>query len=153
MVRTGQLLSSLLCGCLFIAGCSGGGDSVDRLETVPAEGMVKIDGSPFGPGTISFIPTVQTGDRIRAASAMISADGNFKVRTYEDGDGIVPGSYNVKVSVPLESASPAPNVENFELTVGPTGDKNIFLDLKTRKGNTGTLLSPKLDGGGASTDL
>lgn len=150
--RAGQIIPLLICICLF-GGCSGGGDTVDRLATVPASGTLTIDGTAFGPGTLDFIPVEQSGDRFRAASAAIEEGGRFSVRTYEEGDGIVPGSYTVKVSVPLESASPAPNVEYFELTVGAAGDTNIAIDLKTKKGNEGTLLSPNLQGGGASTDL
>ena len=152
MKRAGLIIPLLTCFCL-LAGCSGGGDTVDRLATVPASGTLSVDGTAFGPGTLDFIPLEQAGDRFRAASAAVEEGGRFSVRTYEEGDGIVPGSYTVKVSVPLESASPAPNVEYFELTVGAGGDTNIVVDLKSKKGHEGTLLSPNLQGGGASTNL
>lgn len=152
MVSRGIIVSLLFVSC-YCVGCSGSGGSVDKLDTVPASGKVTVDGSPFGPGTLDLIPLDQTQDRIHAASATVEDDGSFNVRTYEDGDGIVPGAYTVKLSVPLESASPAPNVAPYELTISDSGNTEISLDLKSRKGNDGTLLSPNLDGGGASTDL
>ncbi|QDT32462.1 hypothetical protein [Thalassoglobus polymorphus] len=137
----------LLYSLAFMVGCSGGADlEMDKLKTVPASGKLTIDGSPFGPATIDLIP-LDSNERVRAGSAQVEEDGSFTVGTYDDDDGIVPGSYTVRVSVPLDSASPAPNVEYFEFTVGNDGDEEIALDLKKGAG-AGGLLSPDLDGGG-----
>ncbi|WP_417848458.1 hypothetical protein [Thalassoglobus sp.] len=137
----------LLYSLAFMVGCSGGADlEMDKLKTVPASGKLTIDGSPFGPATIDLIP-LDSNERVRAGSALVAEDGSFTVGTYDDDDGIVPGSYTVRVSVPLDSASPAPNVEYFEFTVGDDGDKEIALDLKKGTG-AGGLLSPDLGGGG-----
>lgn len=152
MFRTEILMSSMM-ACLFFVGCSGGGSSGNRLETVPAAGNLTLDGSAFGPCTLDLIPVENQEDgRFRSATGHVSDDGSFVVGTYDDDDGIVPGSYTVQVNVPLESATPAPNVEYFEFTVGEDGNKEISISLKTASG-AGSLMSPELKGGGASTDL
>ncbi|MEZ6122282.1 MAG: hypothetical protein R3C49_03775 [Planctomycetaceae bacterium] len=144
-------MSKSVCSLLamFILGCSG--SSVDRLETVPASGTVTLDGKSFGPATLDFLPT--SGDKVHNASGAVKEDGTFVATTYESGDGIVPGTYTVKVSVPIESASPAPNVKNFEFTVDAGGSNSISIALESKKGNVGTLLSPEMGPSGASTDL
>ncbi len=151
MFRRDLLISSFL--CLVLCGCSDSGDSVDQLKTVPASGKVTLDGNDFGPGTLDFIPVGQPGnDKVSSASAMVGEDGTFDVGTYDDDDGIVPGKYTVRLNA-MDSAAETPNAENFEVTVGDSGDENIVINLKSKKSNAGTLMSPSLDGGGAGTGL
>ena len=49
------------------------------------------------------------------------------------------------------AAGMAPAVDSQTVKVGPQGDENLQIGLKTRKG--GDLLSPKLQEAGASTKL
>jgi len=137
---------------LLVSSCSKSSDGVDRLDTVPASGTLTLDGSAYGPAILDLLPLSKSGERSRSASARVNDDGSFVVGTYEDDDGIVPGDYSVRLNQ-LDSAVAAPNVEDYQFTIGQDGNKNLTIDLKSRKGDAGTLMSPKLESGGASTAL
>jgi hypothetical protein len=74
-------------------GCSDG-----LPERVPVSGRVVIDGQPLTSGTIRFKPT-----QGRVATGVIQSDGSFTMSTFEDGDGVVPGTHAVTVSSKDES--------------------------------------------------
>ncbi|MDB4733077.1 hypothetical protein OAF42_01405 [Planctomicrobium sp.] len=142
----------LVLSIVFMSGCSSSSDNVDRLKTVPASGKLTLDGTAYGPATLDLLPLSKSGERSRSASAKVSEDGNFVVGTYEDDDGIVPGEFSVRLNL-LDSAMSAPNVEDYQFTVGSDGDENLTIALKSKKDNAGTLMSPKLESGGAGTGL
>lgn len=142
----------LTLSCALVAGCSKSSDNVDRLETVPASGKLTLDGTAYGPATLDLLPLSKAGERSRSASAKVGDDGSFVVGTYEEDDGIVPGDFSVRLNL-LDSAMAAPNVEDFQFTVGNDGNEDLTIDLKSKKNDAGTLMSPKLESGGASTAL
>jgi hypothetical protein len=148
VLRADCLIPMFLCCSVFL-GCSEAGP--ERLPTVPAGGMVMLEGDLVGEATLDFIPTA-AGTEICSATAQVAADGTFTVTTYDEGDGIVVGSYNVKVTFPIENASP-PNIAPFELTIAAGGDADLLINLTPQKGTKGTLMSPELDSGGAGTNL
>jgi hypothetical protein len=63
--------------------------------TVTVEGAVTLDGQPVPGATVLFMPEGGNG---RAASALTDDDGNFRVTTYEEGDGALPGHYRIVVT-------------------------------------------------------
>ncbi|MBN2581384.1 MAG: hypothetical protein JXB10_20550 [Pirellulales bacterium] len=71
----------------FFAGCGDG-----RPKRVPVSGRVLIDGRPLEVGFIRVVP--QKG---RPATGPIEADGRFRLKTYEDDDGCVPGTHGLMV--------------------------------------------------------
>ena len=84
-------------GCLgasLFIGC-GGRD----VEQVQVTGKVTLDGGPMpGPGTLYFTPVKAAGDApLRPGTAQFDADGSYAAGSFESGDGLVPGTYNVAV--------------------------------------------------------
>jgi hypothetical protein len=80
--------------------CTAWGCSDGRPARVPVSGRVVIDGQPVTTGSIRFSP--ESG---RPAVSAISSDGRFELRTFEDGDGCVPGSHRVSVLAYKETPS------------------------------------------------
>lgn len=88
--RRGCLL--LLALGLLTQGCGGSAS----LGTVKIKGVVKHNGKALSSGTVTFNPTdVKNG---RAAQGAIQPDGTFVLSTSKDGDGALPGTYNVTVT-------------------------------------------------------
>lgn len=80
---------------LLLAGCGG----PSRPPTVKVTGKVTFKGgAPPAEGTIYFNPvSVAEGLPRRPGSGPFDAEGNFVVTSFEDGDGLVPGTYRVRV--------------------------------------------------------
>ena len=85
------LLFSLL---LLLGGCG-----YDRPSTIAMHGTVTFGGqTPPTAGAIYFAPIeVAPGLPRRPARAMFDADGHFRATSFDDGDGIVPGTYRVRI--------------------------------------------------------
>ncbi|MCA9014241.1 MAG: carboxypeptidase regulatory-like domain-containing protein [Planctomycetaceae bacterium] len=87
-----------ICSGLVLVGC---GSGVDRPSTSKVEGTVTFDNQPLEGASISFIP--QDG---RPASGFTDASGHFVLKTFEAGDGAIPGEHTVIVTkVTAESNS------------------------------------------------
>lgn len=85
------------CVCMMLFGALG----CDRgLPMVPVSGVVTFDGGPCpAPGTIIFKPVeVQDGLPSRSGRAAFDTDGRFEVTSFDDGDGLLPGTYLAEVS-------------------------------------------------------
>jgi len=80
-----------------LSACGGSGEP--RLATVKIKGKLYVDDKLFGPCTLNLVPDAP-GPSKRAASAVVGADGNFVLRTYDEGDGAVPGKYKVSLALP-----------------------------------------------------
>jgi hypothetical protein len=79
-------------GFLAFAGC---GDDTGLAKRYAVSGTVKYNDKPVEKGRIDFIPAdLKEG---RAAGGSIS-NGYYTLTTATDGDGALPGSYNVTVS-------------------------------------------------------
>lgn len=81
------LLAAAVGMVVTVAGCGDG-----RPARVPVSGHVLIDGKPLTYGFIRLMP-----EGARAASAQIGPDGRFTLKTFEDGDGVVPGTHPVMI--------------------------------------------------------
>jgi hypothetical protein len=66
-----------------------------KTDAVPVTGKVSYNGAPLTSGTILLIPESQG----TAPTGMIQPDGTFKLTTYKQDDGAVPGKYKVVVQV------------------------------------------------------
>ena len=78
--------------------------------TVPVEGRVTFGGQPPPqPGYVYFVPRGDDPSVAgrRPGSALFTTDGTFKATTFEDGDGLIPGTYEVRVTCEMPVASPA----------------------------------------------
>lgn len=80
----------------LLAGCGDG-----RPTRVPVSGTVLIDGKPLGSGHVRLVPA-----DARPAWGAIDPQGNFRLTTFEQGDGCVPGTHRVAV-IAYQTVSPS----------------------------------------------
>jgi hypothetical protein len=82
--RAGLALAVLL--AVIAAGCD------SRPTRVPVVGKVLIDGQPLTKGFVTVVPTDG-----RAATGQIQPDGTFRLTTFDENDGCLPGTHAVTV--------------------------------------------------------
>jgi len=71
---------------MIVTGCE------SRSKRVPVAGQVLIDGQPLAGGHIWIEPAAD-----RAGSGVIDEQGRFRMTTYDENDGCVPGTHQVAV--------------------------------------------------------
>jgi hypothetical protein len=88
--RSGILLALVV----LLGGCGHEGP-----VTVPVRGRVTFDGAaPPAEGMVYFAPEqVPAGLPRRPGRGRFGTDGTYRVTSFEDGDGLVPGTYRVRV--------------------------------------------------------
>ncbi|MBN1589185.1 MAG: hypothetical protein JW888_06705 [Pirellulales bacterium] len=85
-----EWIASAAVMAMIVATFAGCGDG--RPTRVPVSGQVLIDGKPLSHGFIRLTP-----EGARAATAEIGPDGRFTLKTFEPGDGVVPGTHPVVI--------------------------------------------------------
>jgi hypothetical protein len=93
-----RMSHSLVAALGLLASAVGCGSSEPGL--VPVRGKVTLDGGPWPKeGTINFTPagTAEGADpsKSRPGSAKFATDGSFTAGSFEEGDGLFPGTYKV----------------------------------------------------------
>lgn len=106
------------------AGCGG-----NPYGAVPVSGRVTVGGQkPAGECEVFFVPaphgdTNATALRPRPTVALSDLDGAFVVSSFKEGDGLLPGTYDVRVECwktrPQESEDGKPAVKGVSLV--PSG--------------------------------
>jgi hypothetical protein len=88
-------LAVVSCSLIFLAGCGGS----ERPSTVPVSGKITFAGGPPpAEGTVNFMALeAAEGFPKRPGAGKFDADGNLTVRSFTEGDGLVPGKYRVRV--------------------------------------------------------
>lgn len=86
----------LLAGLLTASGC--GSKHSDRLAVFPVSGQVTWNGQPLANALVVLHPQGVQDPRSMAARAQTDPHGNFRVTTYEAGDGAAAGDYAVTVA-------------------------------------------------------
>ena len=86
-------------------GCSGG----SGLGTVPVTGKVLLNGEPLEGATVVFNPSGEG----RAASGTTDAAGVYKLTTDTNGDGALPGEYQIAVTKYDGKGVPMPDTSNM----------------------------------------
>lgn len=97
LLKRMQQQAALWCfGLMLIVslGCGGG------LPTVPVSGVVTFDGGACpAPGNVIFKPVeIEEGLPSRPGRAQFGTDGRFEVTSFNEGDGLLPGTYIAEVS-------------------------------------------------------
>lgn len=82
---------------LVTLGC---GQAAPKLT--PASGVVLIDGEPAADISVQFLPDEVEGETRPTSYAVTDAQGQFTLKTYEQGDGAVTGGHNVILVDTLE---------------------------------------------------
>ena len=94
-----------LCSLLLLAGCAGSGSAP---KTAPVSGKIVLaNGEPLTRGIIIFHPKDPPGNEARA---FVGKDGSFKLSTFLQEDGAVPGHYVVTVE-PIANQAPGGQVK------------------------------------------
>jgi hypothetical protein len=84
----------VVCCLLSMLGCG-----PSRPDTVPVSGRLTYGGGDWPkPGRVYFTPLEPAeGFPRRAGRADFEPDGRFRVGTWEDGDGLMPGKYRISI--------------------------------------------------------
>ena len=118
-------------------------------KTIRVSGRVTFDGQPPpGPGSVYFLPIeAAEGFPSRPASGAFGTDGGFKAKTFEPGDGLMPGKYLLAIECwdtppsmqgnPGKSHVPkkyqSPQTSGFKLDITrDMGPQEINLDVVTK---------------------
>ncbi len=93
-----------LCVALAVlaAGCSKSGDP-NRPKTVPVTATVTFQGKPVEGASVMLIPTVP---KANGATGKSDPSGVVKFTTFDAGDGVVAGKYNVVISKTTVEGAP-----------------------------------------------
>ncbi len=111
-LRSGSWIAAALLMVLGLAGC---GPASNLPKTVPAEGVVTLDGTPVSDVTIIFIAETGTYN----ATAVTDAQGKFALKAFPEKDGAVPGKYKVEMTKTIvEAASAKKDEPNVNLKYG-----------------------------------
>jgi hypothetical protein len=86
----------LLAALLTALGC--GSKHADRLAVFPVSGRILWDGRPLPNAFVVLHPQGPQDLRAITARGQTDQDGNFRVTTYEAGDGAPAGAYAVTVA-------------------------------------------------------
>ena len=94
MTRRHAVWRLLTSACLVLTGCG-----PQRPGMVRVRGQITFDGQPPpAEGMVFFAPeTTAPGRPIRPGRARFGRDGAFVVTSFDEGDGLVPGTYRVQV--------------------------------------------------------
>lgn len=123
----GVVVTSLV---VLVAGCSGG---VGTAPTAPAAGSISLAGQPIADVNVTFTPTAG-----RSATGRTDAQGRFALSTFAEGDGAVPGSHRVTLSLPAadvpmpgtpEAASYKPPTAPFPARYGSLDDTDLVVEI------------------------
>ena len=78
-----------------VCGCGGDGNATTSQPTVEVSGQVlRADDKPLTSARVTFIPQELPAYQ---ASAELGPDGRFRLTTFADADGAVPGRYKVRI--------------------------------------------------------
>ena len=91
---------------LVAGGCSGGGN---LPRTVPARGVVTLDGKPVEAAQVVLVPDPPGTGAVGGFGAS-DTNGRFSLRAFDAKDGVIPGAYKVQVSKTIRTKldGPAP---------------------------------------------
>lgn len=107
------LVAAFLCGC---------GES--RPPLAAAAGRVVCAGAPLTEGSITFVPIPENNDKTpgKAAKGEITADGSFRLTTWDAFDGAIVGRHRVEFEMPEGDAeeNEQPAAEDSEQEAAPS---------------------------------
>ena len=105
-----KVIPCLVAGGLLLAlGC--GPDTSHLPATVPASGVVTLDGKPVDGAQVVLIPQPPA---TKGAYAATDASGKFSLRAFEEKDGAIPGDYKVQVSKTIQVKIPGVELDGGE---------------------------------------
>ena len=122
MPSTLRFVAIALLSCLA-AGCS-------TKSTYPVEGKVVFaDGSPateLAGYTVSF----DSAEQKVGANGVVGADGTFRIGTFEDDDGAMPGNYRVALTPPAPPVDEPPPATIIDKKYGDLDSSGLQAEIK-----------------------
>lgn len=89
-----------VCLCVAIlglaAGCGGDDGAIALPKTVPAAGLVTLDGQPAANAMVTFIPRGET--KGIECVGVTDATGDYKMQQVRGSEGVPPGEYSVVIN-------------------------------------------------------
>lgn len=117
---------------LFIIGCGG-------PKTHPVNGSVFFQGSAepakeLSGYSITMEPELPNSEgKKHSGSGIIGADGKFKISTFEQNDGAVPGKHKVAITPPVQNGDgPAPK-PLIPTRYGDLGTSGLIINVEAGK--------------------
>jgi len=83
---------------LVSSGCSEETDP--RPKRVPVAGTITYQGAPLSDAAVAFIPASSGGS---PAQGTTNSEGMYRLTTFTENDGAIPGTYGVAVSAVIEN--------------------------------------------------
>lgn len=120
----------ILAAALTLAGCTGSEDkwTKELPETVPAAGVVLLDGKPVERAAVVLSPMPPAK---HPAQALTRADGTFELKAFPAKDGAVPGSYQVGVTKNVETgAGAAKDPASYGLDAAHAAESPALIEFK-----------------------
>lgn len=113
---------------LVLTGCSDGGPA--RLKVHPVSGRITLDSQPLPNAMIVLHPKDKSNPKHISSRAQTDAQGNFKVSTYDQGDGAPAGDYVVTVlfhraTETPDGVVPGPNLLSPQIASPDTSDIQV----------------------------
>jgi hypothetical protein len=146
-LKYGVFVGPLVISLLPALGCGSGGRHLPK--TVPASGVVTLDGKPVDGAQVVLVPAAEgkTG-----AFGTTNGSGHFSLRAYDEKDGAIPGDYKVQVSKTVEVKLPGKldggdavrfdygvpakytgaKTSGLSVTIPDTGNRDIQLPLTSK---------------------
>jgi len=138
---------SLVCmmSLWVLPGCGGANRPANRPETVLTSGTVMYQGKPVAGATVTFVAESPASQSTPARGAVGRTDesGQFKLTTFDPGDGVIPGNYRVTVAK-MDATAVA---ENPDPTLPPPPPPKSVLPEKFADPNTSGLTAEVKQGG------
>lgn len=133
-----------------LVGCGSGAGNLPR--TVPAAGVVTLDGKPVEGAQVVLVPA---GEAVTGAYGVTDARGRFSLRAFDQKEGAIPGDYLVQVSKTIEVRLKGPpgsvdggdpvrfehgvparytnaQTSGLKVTIPDAGKQDIQLELKSK---------------------
>jgi hypothetical protein len=112
--------------CVLVGGCSKSG-----VATIPVEGQITYGGGDWPkPGMLFFVVEEPAPNFPRKpGTAVFGTDGKFRVKTFAEGDGLIPGKYLVNIECwesPPSMDPGAPKAKSYVPEKLQSGQKNGF---------------------------
>lgn len=137
--------AAMAISCAILAGCG----PANRLDTVPATGVVTLDGEPIAGVAMTLVP--QEGVKGRGGYAVTGEDGSYNFQVDPETEGVPPGAYRVLLQkYAMPDGSPIPT----GVSAADAGIVNVLPPIYSDPEKSQVLVTfPSPDGQGIPIEL
>lgn len=137
-----KCFSAFLLPLVFIIGCGGS-------KTHPIHGTVVFTGNPEPAKelvgySITLEPESPDAEgKKNSGSGLIAADGTFKISTFEQNDGAVPGKHKVAITPPVQNGDGPVPKRLIPTRYGDLGTSGLIIHVEAGKPDVKLEISQK----------